>query len=197
MVQSKYSIWARHFRYPVVKEGEDPFDAVYRIALSFLGKTMLRAHIANVGGAKVFRDQAVLIRSVYKIDMRGAEVKKGSTITSYPKVEFVGECTADDGRQWVVEFDANELYENKKLLAKDSARMCGDYAETLSRLVGTAKWEAKHLSSTLRDYRDVATEFIGRGYAGKRIWKNPKLDELINKLMPLADDPLIAEVCDD
>lgn len=97
----------------------------------------------------------------------------------------------------MVEFDADELYENKKLLAKDSARMCGDYAETLSRLVGTAKWEAKHLSKTIRDYRDVATEFIGRGYASKRIWKNPKLDELINKLMPLADDPLIAEVCDD
>lgn len=197
MKTSKYSVWARHFRYPVAKEGEAPFDAVYRITLSFLGKTMLRAHIASVGGAKVFKDQEVLILRVYSINMRGAEVKNGSTITSYPKVEFVGECTADDGRKWVLEFDANELYENKKLLAKDSARMCGDYADTLCRLVGTAKWEAKRLSETLRDYRDVATEFIGRGYASKRIWKNPKLDELINKLMPLADDPLIAEVCNE
>lgn len=197
MKMSRYSVWARHFRSPKAEEGEDRFGAVYRIAISFLGNTMLRAHIASVGGASVFRDQEVLIRSVHTIDMRGVEVTNGSTTTFCPKVEFVGECTSDDGMKRVVGFDSRELYENRKLLDKDSRRLCGDYADTLSRIVGTAKWEAKHLSNTLRDYKDVATEFIGRGYAGKRIWKDPRLDELINRLMPLADDPLIAEVCDD
>lgn len=43
----------------------------------------------------------------------------------------------------------------------------------------------------------IATSFVGRGYATKRILKNPKLDDLISHLMKLADNKIIAEVCYD
>ena len=197
MKTSKYSVWARHFRDPKVKEGEDLFGAVYRIAVSFVGKTLLRAYVANIGGVHKFREQKILIKRIYKIDLRGAEVKNGSTTTMYPNVEFVGSYETEDGVREGFHFDAEELYESKAMLDKDSKRMCGEYADRLSTIVGCIKWEAKQLSEHLRHYREIAKEFIGRGYATKRIWKNPKLDELVNHLMRLADDKIIAEVCND
>ena len=197
MKVSKYSVWARHFKAPLAKEGEDMFGAVYRIATSFVGKTLLRAHIANIGGAHKFKEQKILVKRIYKIDLRGHEVKNGSLITCYPNVQFVGSYECDDGVRDCLHFDADELYESRAMLDKDSKRMCGDYAERLSVVVGSIKWEAKQLSESLRNYREIAKEFIGRGYATKRIWKNPKLDELVNHLMKLADDKIIAEVCNE
>lgn len=200
MKTSKYSVWARHFKAPLAKEGEDLFGAVYRIATSFVGKTLLRAYVANIGGVHKFREQKILIKRIYKIDLRGAEVKNGCTTTMYPNVQFV--CGYDkniggDVVQDFLPFDADELYESRAMLDKDSKRMCGEYADRLSTIVGCIKWEAKQLSEHLRHYREIAKEFIGRGYATKRIWKNPKLDELVNHLMRLADDKIIAEVCND
>ena len=44
---------------------------------------------------------------------------------------------------------------------------------------------------------EIENEYTDRAWVLRPIWKDKRLDDLIARLMPIADDALITEVCDD
>ena len=195
---TRYSIWARCFKTPKAKGGESRFEAAYRIARSFVGKTAWEAHVISLCGVGVkLRDKLVTITGIYQVSLDGMEIKNGSTTTLYPNATFIGEAKRDDGTVMQGIYGAETLYETKELLAKDSKLMCGGYAEALSRALSLVRYNAKQLQDHLREYRDIENEYTDRAWVVRPIWKDKRLDDLIARLMPIADDALITEVCDD
>ena len=193
---TRYSIWARNFKSPKSKGGESRFEAAYRIARLFVGKTVWEAHVISCCGVGVkLRDKLVTITGIYQVALDGMEIKNGSTTTLYPNATFIGEAKRDDGTVMQGIYGAETLYETKELLAKDSKLMCGGYAEALTRNMNLVRYYARHLQGYLREYRDIANEFTKRGWT--QMWKDRRLDAVIVRLMPIADDALITEVCDD
>lgn len=59
----------------------------------------------------------------------------------------------------------------------------------------TLKWKAGHLVGELQRYRSLVEEWKGRMWDEKRLWKDPRLDEAIRKLMSIADDPDVLDTC--
>lgn len=185
---SRYSLWARHIKKPRMNEGETVFDAVSRIAHGFVGKKVWQATVVrHFGHVVALEDKPVTLTGIAKIDMIGAEVRNGSTGTLYPNVTFVGDTEKWGG----VYFSADTIYETQLLIGKDSEVMCGGYGKALNEALMLVRHSAKILIEHLIEYRGIATGFAGRGW--ERVWEDKRHDDLVARLMPLADDEELAK----
>lgn len=196
MVQSKYSIWARHIKNPrKVTKDEPLMDSVLWAARQFIDKEVYRATMKDLGyGAKKLVDSKVKITGIHRVDLHGHKIQNGSLTTYYPEVTFIGSTDLNGRVASGLNFSSDELYETTDFIAKESKRKCGGYAEAIERLAGCAKWEAKNLCETLRSFRTVMDEFKGRGWVGKRLFVDERLDKTFSKLMKILEDPDIYDV---
>ncbi len=194
---TRYSIWSRYFRTPKAKDGESTFDAVNRIAKAFVGREVWRATTRSVERVVVaLRDMPVRLVGIRSIDLHGKEVKNGSIGTYYPNVTFSVHTTDANGNEYVgISYRADELYETREQLAKDSVLMCDGYSNAFRNALSSIRYHALSLQASLQSYRNIAAEYAGRGWATKRIWEDGRVDAMIARLMPIADDAEIAEVC--
>lgn len=193
MKTSRYSVWARRFKNPKREAGESTFDALVRIARSFVGKELIKAHAVKAHDRLVaFRDETVKIVGITKIDEYGESV--GNLL--FPRVAFIGEFVKEDGeRIHFPGYNSTELYETKAGLARDSELMCGGYGKALQFALSGILYHAKHLQNELLSYRFAAEEYAKLGWDSSRIWQDHRCDKLVKTLMPLADYEKIKEVC--
>lgn len=188
--QSKYSIWARHIRNFKRKVGEPPFGALYKTASKFIGKRAYTMFVRRANGDPVaFEDREVVIVGIDEISLYGGRDANGYSV---PTVSFVVNYVQDGVVQRAnIGIDDQKLYESREMLEKDCNHMFGGYAEVLVNAGQGILYHASMIQRELRDYRNAAEHFLNRGWNNPKLFKDRRLDALIAKLMPLADDKTI------
>lgn len=190
--KSKYSIWARHIRNFKREAGASDFGILYRIASKFIGKRAYTMFVRRSNGDPVgFEDREVVIVGIYDIDLYG-ETSGGGCGVDLPNVKFLVNYVENGVVQKAdIRMTSIKLYESREMLEKDCNHMFGGYAEVLVNAGQGILYHARMIQRELRDYRNAAEHFLNRGWNNPKMFKDRRLDALIAKLMPLADDKTI------
>jgi hypothetical protein len=190
--KSKYSIWARHIRNFKREAGASDFGILYRIASKFIGKRAYTMFVRRSNGDPVgFEDREVVIVGIYDIDLYGEMSGDGCGV-DLPNVKFLVNYVENGIVQKAdIRMTSIKLYESQEMLEKDCNHMFGGYAEVLVNAGQGILYHASMIQRELRDYRNAAEHFLNRGWNNPKLFKDHRLDGLIAKLMPLADDKTI------
>lgn len=190
--KSKYSIWARHIRNFKREAGASDFGILYRIASEFVGKRAYTTLVRRTSGNPVeFEDREVVIVGIYDIDLYGETSEVGCGVV-LPNVKFLVNYVENGVVQKAdIRMTSVKLYESREMLEKDCNHMFGGYAEVLVNAGQGILYHARMIQRELRDYRNAAEHFLNRGWNNPKIFKDRRLNALIAKLMPLADDKTI------
>lgn len=190
--KSKYSIWARHIRNFKREAGASDFGILYRIASKFIGKRAYTMFVRRSNGDPVgFEDREVVIVGIYDIDLYGEMSGDGRGV-DLPNVKFLVNYVENGVVQKAdIRMTSIKLYESREMLERDCNHMFGGYAEVLVNAGQGILYHARMIQRELRDYRNAAEHFLNRGWNNPKMFKDRRLDALIAKLMPLADDKTI------